>query len=230
MVGYRGDREEGVSDADDPAVPLPRSCANAPWISASLPQGAEITVAPSICSAAWAECRYPSAKGAVSGLNRSEIRATSGAASFNNASHLPPTEGSKVGSPVRLPPGRPRFCTILSRSDRQPARRQLEGRVHQSGRGRRRADDYKIGMRGDNFVCDSAHPGGLSARPMIVQVTFRPGLQPVLSARPRRRRPPLSACIIVFSPPSNTVTRRICSRCWARGRAATLLPHYRAEI
>ena len=71
--------------------------------------------------------------------------------------------------------------------------------MHQCGRGRRRAADYKIGMRGDNFVCDGAHPGGLSARPMIVEVDISAGsptqfFQPALEGGDLC----LSACIIEF--------------------------------
>jgi hypothetical protein len=54
-----------------------------------LPQGAEITMPPSVCAAAWAERRYPSANGAVSGLKSIATRETSGAASFSSASQAP---------------------------------------------------------------------------------------------------------------------------------------------
>src|SRR6516165_11066982 len=116
LCGKRDDEipvigDESVGDADDSAAPS-RACAeNTLRISASLPQGAEITVPPSVCAATWAERRYPSANGAVSGLKSIATLDTSGAASFSSASHLPPTDDSKVENPVRLPPGCPRFCT-----------------------------------------------------------------------------------------------------------------------
>src|SRR6516164_9626140 len=95
-----------------PPFGAPAKLSKAGSMSALERTGTAVACTPSVGAAASIDRMKNLDCGDVSGLNMTPMRASPGAISLSNSSHLPPIENSYALKPVRLPPG---FATLATK-------------------------------------------------------------------------------------------------------------------
>src|SRR6516162_7792096 len=122
--------------------------------------GAAIASTPKDRAAALRGFRKYSAYGAVTGLNKNTTRATRGAISLSNSSHLPAIVGSMLVKPVALPPGREKLATKpLPTGSATVANTMGMVRVCCSSAAvvGVMCERNDVGLQRDEFLCESLH-------------------------------------------------------------------------